>query len=187
MKTNFFIYIILLIAYMFFVQSAKAEDIHFNNDVFNLKNSHIITADNSYENEYFLSGETKNNWSKMIGIYYYPDIANPLKYAEQADKDVEARPGVVLLKFIQNKKQDKALLSFLENGEFNGKNYFEYNIYKYEKHPNKGMMVLRYVKRYFFKTNDEITKIGHEVKSINDDLLEQIIISPIPPIVEKEL
>ena len=49
------------------------------------------------------------------------------------------------------------------------------------------MMVLRYAKRYFFKTNDEITNIGHDVKKINDDLLEQLIITPIPPIVEKDI
>ncbi len=187
MKTNFFIYIILLIAYMVFVQTAKAEDIHFNNDIFQLKASHVSETDNVYENEYFPGNETKENWTKMIGIYYYPEISNPLKYADESDKKIEAREGVVLLKYIKNKKQDKAILSFLENGEANGKNFFEYNIYKYEKHPDKGIMVLRYVKKYFFKTNDEITKIGHEVKNINDDLLEQIIISPIPPIVEKDI
>ena len=42
-------------------------------------------------------------------------------------------------------------------------------------------------KKYFFKTNDEITNIGHDVKKINDDLLEQLIITPIPPIVEKDI
>ena len=49
------------------------------------------------------------------------------------------------------------------------------------------MMVLRFAKKYFFKTNDEITKIGHEVKGINDDLMEQLIVTPIPPIVEKDI
>lgn len=185
MKTNFFIYILLLLAYLIFVQTAKAENIHFNNDIYNLKVSNSLELDKGYENEYFPANETKNNWNKMIGIYYYPEISNPLKFASQKDEEIEKRETVALLKYIENKKQDKALLSFLENGEANGKKYFEYNIYKYEKHPDKGTMVLRYAKKYFFKTNAEITKIGHEVKGINDDLLEQLIITPIPPIVEK--
>lgn len=185
MKTNFFIYIILLLAYLVFVQTAKAEDIHFNNDIYKLKVSQMSELNKGYENEYFPANETKDNWVKMIGIYYYPEVSNPIKFANQKDEEIEKKENIALLKFIENKKQDKALLSFLENGQVNGINYFEHNIYKYEEHPDKGTMVLRYAKKYFFKTNDEITKIGHEVKSINDNLLEQLIITPIPPIVEK--
>ena len=98
MKTNFFIYIILLLAYLVFVQTAKAEDIHFNNDVFQLKASRLCETAKGYENEYFPGSETKDNWTKMIGIYYYPEISNPLKYADESDKKIEAREGVVLLK-----------------------------------------------------------------------------------------
>ena len=187
MKTNFFIYIILLIAYLFFVQAAKAEDIHFNNEIYSLKLSRISAEANGYENEYFPAAETPQNWTKMIGIYYYPDVSNPRKFAEYSEKNIEKKETVALFKFIQNKKQDKALYSYLENGSTQGKDYFEYNLYKYEKHPDKGMMVLRFAKKYFFKTNDEITKIGHEVKGINDDLMEQLIVTPIPPIVEKDI
>ncbi len=181
------VYILLLVGYLFFVQAAKAEDIHFNNDIYKLQFSQLSSETGRYVNEYYLNGENKSNWSKMIGIYYYPQISTPRKFADKTEKEVEQKENVAILKFIENKKQDKALFSFLENGETNGNKYFEYNIYKYEDHPHKGMMVLRYAKRYFFKTNDEITNIGHDVKKINDDLLEQLIITPIPPIVEKDI
>ena len=46
------------------------------------------------------------------------------------------------------------------------------------------MMVLRFAKKYVFNTKDEITKIGHEVKAINDEYMEKIIVSPIPPVVK---
>ena len=187
MKTNFLVYILLLFAYIFFVQAAKAEDIHFNNDVYTLKLSRMSAENNGYENEYFTGADTPQNWIKMIGIYYYPEVSNPRKFAEETEKNIEKKETVALLKFIQNKKQDKALFSYLENGNVNGKNFFEYNLYKYEKHPDKGMMVLRFAKKYFFKTNDEITKLAQEVKGINDDLMEQFIITPIPPIVEKDI
>ena len=48
-------------------------------------------------------------------------------------------------------------------------------------------MVLKYTKRYFPKTNEDATNIAQEIKATNDDLMEQLIISPIPPIVEKEI
>lgn len=187
MKTNFFVYIILLLAYLVCVQSAKAENIHFNNDVYVLKSSQISTENKGYENEYFQNNETKDSWTKMIGIYYLPEKKDPINYANDEDKKIETKENVALIKFIENKKQDKALISYLENGEENGKKFFEYNLYKYEKHPTKGMMVLRFAKKYFFKTNEEITKIGQEVKKINDDLMEQFIITSIPPIVEKSI
>lgn len=187
MKINVIVYVILLSAYLFFVQTVKAENIHFNNDIYELKVSRFSDINKGYENEYFPDNDNKSDWRKMVGIYYYPEVKDPIKFANDADKKIEANERVVLLKFVANKKQDKAVLSYLENGETGGRKYFEHNIYKYEPHPQKGMMVLRYSKRFFFDTNDEITKIGHEVKNINDDLMEQIIISPIPPIIEADI
>ncbi len=187
LKMTFIAFLFLFISLFFFSQSAKAEEIHFNNDVFILKYSSMSYEHNGYDNEYFLKNENRNDWSKMVGIYYYPDEKDPLKFASNEDKEVEAKETNVLLKFIENKKQDKAALSYLQNGSVNGKNFFEYNIYKYEKHPDKGMMVLRYAIRYFFTTDGEITQIGNKVKEENDKYLQLIVSSPIPPIVEKEI
>lgn len=187
LKMTFIAFLFLFISLFFFSQSAKAEEIHFNNDVFILKYSSMSSEHNGYDNEYFLKNENKNDWSKMVGIYYYPDEKDPLKFASNEDKKVESKDTNVLLKFIENKKQDKAALSYLQNGSANGKNFFEYNIYKYEKHPDKGMMVLRYAIRYFFTTDGEITQIGNKVKEENDKYLQLIVSSPIPPIVEKEI
>jgi len=181
------IYFLLLIAYMFFIQAAKAEDIHFNNEIYNLKISKMSPVNKGYENEYYPSAETPENWNKMIGIYYYPEISNPVRFANDTDKEIEKQEDIALLKFIENKKQNKALLSYLQNGEDKGKHFFLYNIYKYEKHPDKGMMVLRFAKKYYFRSNDEIKKLAQEVKSINDDMLEQLIVTSVPPIVEKDI
>ena len=187
MKINTVIYVILLSAYLFLVQDAKAENIHFNNDIYVLKTSRFSNINKGFENEYFPETDEKSDWSKIIGIYYYPDIKDPIKFAQNADKEIETKSTVVLLKFIANKKQNKAVLSFLDSGETNGKVYFEHNIYKYEPHPTKGMMILRYAKRYFASSNEDATEIGHEIKEVNDDLMEQIIISQMPLLVEKEI
>lgn len=47
---------------------------------------------------------------------------------------------------MQNKKKDVAIISYLENVVQDDKTFFIYNIYKYEKHPKKGMMILRFAK-----------------------------------------
>jgi hypothetical protein len=185
MKLNVFAYIFLLFAYIFFVTCARAENIHFNKDIYILKTINQSVVENRFENEYYPQNDTADNWGKLIGIYYYPDIKNVLNFARDKEKNIEEQNNVVLLKFIENKKQNKAVLSYLVTGEWKDRIYFEHNIYKYEPHPKKGTMVLRYAKRYFFDNKEEVTNIGHEIKNINDDLMEQIIISPIPPIVEE--
>ena len=187
MKISVFTYSILLCILIWFANNVQAENIHFNNDVYQLNTSRYSAINKGYENEYIPQDNEKNIREKMIGIYYYPEIKDPIKFAQNADKEIEVKSTVVLLKFIANKKQQKALLSFLDAGEADGKAYFEHNIYKYEPHPSKGMMILRYAKRYFPSTNEEAEKIALEVKSLNDDLMEQLIISPIPPIVEKDI
>ncbi len=179
--------VILFISMFVFTQTAKCEEIHFNNNIFLLKKSYYSEENKGYVNEYYPKNENREDWSKMVAIYYYPEVSNPIKFADNEDKKVEETETDVLLKFIQNKKSDKAALSYLENGSANGRNFFERNIYKYEKHPDKGMMVLRYAERYFFISDSEITQIGNNVKQDNDKYLELIVSSPIPPVVEKDI
>lgn len=164
-----------------------AEEIHFDNEVYKLKYSAIAPQTNGYGNEYFRNSENVGNWVKMIGVYYYPDVSNPIKYAEDFDKTVENTENSVLLKLIENKKADKAAISFLVNGCENAKKYFEYDIYRFEKNPDKGMMVLKYAVKYYFTNDAEIKKIAENIKKNNDKYLETIITSAIPLLVEKDV
>lgn len=164
-----------------------AEDIHFDNNVYTLKYSAIAPKTNGYGNEYFLKSENVANWSKMIGVYYYPEENDPIKYAKDFDKTIENTENSVLLKYIENKKTNQAALSFLVNGCENAKKYFEYDIYKFEKNLTKGMVVLKYAVKHFFTNDSEIETIAQNVKESNDKYLETIITSPIPTIIEKDI
>ena len=183
MKRIFFI----LLTILFTQITCYSEEIHFDNEVYKLKYSAIAPQTNGYGNEYFRNSENVGNWVKMIGVYYYPDVSNPIKYAEDFDKTVENTENSVLLKLIENKKADKAAISFLVNGCENAKKYFEYDIYRFEKNPNKGMMVLKYAVKYYFTNDAEIKKIAENIKKNNDKYLETIITSAIPLLVEKDV
>ena len=127
------------------------------------------------------------HFNDFIYTFYYPEKNNPLKFAAEQDSEIEKKENLLLLKFIQNKKQDVAVISYLENIIQNNQTYFIYNICKYEKHPKKGTLVLKFAKKYVFNTKEEITKIAQDIKSVNDDYMEQMIILQIPQIVEKEI
>lgn len=165
----------------------QAEEIHFENEVYTLKYSAIAPQTEGYGNEYFRKNENVGNWSKMVGVYYYPNENNPLKYAENFDKTIENTENSVLLKLIENKKSDKAAISFLVNGCENAKKYFEYDIYKFEKNQNRGMTVIKYAVKHYFTNNEEIKKIAEEIKKNNDKYLETIIMSQTPAIIEKDI
>ncbi len=187
MKLNVFIYVTLLFVFIFFAQCSRAENIRFNSDIYILENVTFSDINKGFENEYFPENHKLKNPDKMLGIYYYPEVKNSIKFAENADKEIETKASVVLLKFIENKKQNKAVLSFIDVGEADGKPYIEHNIYKYEPHPSKGTMILKYSARYFTKSDSEIISVSKDIKTSNDDLIEQIIISAIPPIAESKI
>ncbi len=161
--------------------------IHFNNEMFTLKYSIPSLATNGYINEYFKGTDNINQWSKMIGVYHFPTTSSPIAAAKVFEKQIENSENSTLVKFIENKKQDKALVSFLTVNNENFRNYFEYDIYKYEKHPTKGVLLTRYGEKYFFKSDDEIAKIGQSVRAKNDELMEILITSPQMDIIEKEV
>ena len=169
------------------VYAASADEVKFDNLSFVLKaTAQSLNVPNAL-NEYFPKGETHNNWTKMLGVYHLPEEKDPIKYAEEIDKDIEAAETCVLLKFVKNKKTDQAVISYLENCQENGINFFTYNVYKYEKNPVKGITEFKYAVKYFFKNYDEIKKLAQTVKNENDKYMTMLISSPIPPIVEKNL
>lgn len=183
----FSLFVIFAIIIVFCSHKASAEEIHFDNTKYILKYSIYNPTSQGYMNEYFPEKESPASWNKMIGIYYYVNEKSPIKFAKEMDKTIEEAENSVLIKFIENKKQDKAVVSFLVNNTENGRNYFEYNVYKYEKHPDKGTMMLKYAVKYFCNDDKDIAAIGNMIREENDKYMEQLIVSPIPPIVEKEI
>lgn len=167
--------------------AVSAEEIHFDNEVYKLKFSAMAPATGGYGNEYFKNSENVSDWTKMIGVYYYPKTDNPIKFAQTFDNTVENTENSMLLKLIENKKSNKAALSFLVNGCENSRKFFEYDIYKFEKHPQKGMIVVKYASKYFFNSDDELINIAQSIKENNDKYLEMIIVSPAPTVLEKDV
>lgn len=165
----------------------NAEEIHFENEVYKLKYSALAPLTKGDGNEYFRNSENVGNWSKMIGVYAYPNENNPVKYAETFDKTVENTENSVLLKLVENKKADKAVISFLVNGCENAKKYFEYDIYKFEKNKNKGMLIIKYAVKHYFTKDEQIKTIAENIKKNNDKYLEIIISSATPAIIEKDI
>jgi hypothetical protein len=176
-----------ILALLFSQTVIFAEEIHFDNEIYKLKFSALAPSTQGYGNEYFKTSENEAKWTKMIGVYYYPKENNPIKYAQDFDNTIEKTENSVLLKFVENKKSDKSVISFLVNGCENSKKYFEYDLYKFEKSSTSGMVVVKYASKYFFEKDSEIVNIAKNIKENNDKYLTMIINSPTAQIVEKDI
>lgn len=164
-----------------------SEELHFDNEMYKLKFSALAGQTGGYGNEYFRNSENISNWSKMIGIYSYPKVNNPIEFAKDFDKTIEKTDNCVFLKLVENKKADKAVLSFISNGTQNSKNYFEYDVYKFEKQKSGGMIVLKYASKHYFTDKNEIEKIAKKIKQNNDKYLGMLIVSATPVVIEKDI
>ena len=180
-------FILTLFAILFSQVNSYSEEIHFDNEIYKLKFSALAPQTQGYGNEYYKDSENVSNWTKMIGVYYYPMENDPIGYTQNFSEIVENTDNSILLKVVENKKTNKAVISFLVNSEENSQKFFEYDAYKFEKHPTKGIVVSKYAVRYKFKNDDEINKIANFVKESNDKYLELLIISNTPSLIEKDI
>lgn len=179
---------ILAIITLFFTQiTGISEELHFDNEVYKLKFSALATKTNGYGNEYFRGTENTSDWTKMLGIYSYPNESNPIEFAKNFDKIIEKTDNCVFLKLVENKKANKAVLSFIVNGAQNSKKYFEYDVYKFEKLKSGGMLVVKYACKHYFSDNKEIEKIAKKIKQDNDRYLGMLIVSGTPAVIEKDI
>jgi len=180
-------FIFTLFAIIFSQTISFSEEIHFDNETYKLKFSAISPQTQGYGNEYFKVNENNSNWTKMIGVYYYPNENNPIQYTENFGNIADETENSMLLKIVENKKTNQAVISILVNGEENSKKFFEYDVYKFEKHPTSGMIVSKYAAKYNFNNETEITDIAQQIKKENDKYIELLIISKTPTVIEKNI
>lgn len=180
-------FIFTLLAIIFSNLNSYSEEISFDNETYKLKFSALAPYTKGYGNEYYKNSESVSNWTKMIGIYYYPEENSPVEYVQKFAGTIDETENGLLLKLVENKKNNQAVISILINGKENSQKFFEYDAYKFEKHPTKGMIVSKYAARYNFKNDAEINKIAESIKQNNDKYLELLIISTTPSVVEKDI
>ncbi len=177
----------LLLIFVLIGSTTFAESIHFTDNLYKLKDVNKPEAQNTVENTYYTNNENKTKWTSRFEVLYNSGISNPLKYAQQTCKEIENNDKLLLLKFVQNKKQNIALISYLETSELNGEAVFIYNIFKYQNHNKKGLNILRYEKVYQTPNKTAIINMTEEIRKINDDYMERMIITPIPEIITDDI
>jgi hypothetical protein len=159
----------------------KAESIHFDEFLYKFKDANI--EENTTTNGYYQPTENSDYWTSRFVVSEIKNEKSPIKFATEKDNAIEQNKNYLLLKFIQNKKQNIALISYLEDFNQNEKTFFIYHITKFEKSPT-GIATISFEKKYILNTQTDAEKMAKEIKTTNDDYLERLIITEIPAMIE---
>lgn len=161
-----------------------APRLRFNNQTFVLKFSQKSPLTGGYMNEYYLEDEGYNDWTQLIGVYYFPFKNSPISIGKKYQKlfiDTESS-GIVIM----NIKEDTAVIMQTLHG-FEPVENAEFNIFRYEKAPQKGVIALQYARRYFIEYPPEINEAKKDIEKNRFEWLKKMDEIPIPPIITKNI
>jgi hypothetical protein len=181
MKKTFAFYLFSLLLLFVLNLSVKAESIHFDEFVYKFKDAKI--EENILTNGYYKPKENSDYWTSRFIVSELKNEKSPIKFATEKDNSIEQNKNCILLKFIQNKKQNIAIISYLENFNHNEKIFFIYRITKFEKSPTNGISTISFEKKYILNTQNDAEKMAKQIKSKNNDYMERMIITDIPEII----
>lgn len=158
--------------------------VNYEGKVFELKYSAKSSLASTYINEYYQLKEKYNNWTELIGVYYFPNQKSPLIYADNFRKQIVAsgRPAELM----ENKKLNSAVLAFMTQG---GKlpTKIEFNIFKCEPAPKGGTICLQYARRYFLNNVEDVEKMNKNIEENRMKWINSLVNTQIPILVEKDI
>ncbi len=111
--------------------------------------------------EFIPSDETLETWTRLAAIREYPDLNNPLDFAEAVVKQLKERKPPANFEMLQNPKNGDVVLNFLvwpDDGSF-----AEFNVFQYHKQADGGLVSYQYAARAY---GDEVETF---IKSLDSD------------------
>jgi hypothetical protein len=159
--------------------SAHAESVRFDDKDFELKFATNATLSNGYIKEYIPKNQNLNKWEEMISIHTFPKVSDPKQFAQYLGDIVNKKYGAKFYLII-NQKENMAVLSFILPSNDKNLPFLEYNLWKYKKHNNGGIIGLQYAKRFYIKKNTNLKLIGVEFSKKHPILVNKIIKMPYP-------
>ncbi len=166
------------------VSSTPQPKINFDGEVFELKYSAKNKDSSQNINEYYLPQEKYSNWTKLVGVFYYPNEVDHLAYAKKFKSTLPAdRTQAMLIN-----KTGGILLAFtLIEADKSGGGEIEDNIFKIEKSPKGGTVAFQYANRRFVKSAKEAEGAGKYIVSNQERWIKAVLDTPIPQLVETKV
>jgi hypothetical protein len=166
----------LLVVVSFFPAAAIAaekadlpvETVRFGDQHFELA-WEIKSASNNMK-EFIPKGQTLRSWTTFVGVYEYPLIDDPRAFAHQMAESIKHQNPRAQSAMAYDPKTGVAIIDFV-TWPVDAK-FIEYNVFKFERHPEKGIVGYQYAvrdyndKRTFFKNLEALRKQSLKTMSV---------------------
>ncbi len=178
-------FIVMFLMFCIPVFAQTNPSVNFDGKAYVLKYSAKMQT-GSYMNEYYLPAEKYGNWTKLIGVFDYPQMKDPINGAAIFLNSVKSKntPGEMWV----NKDKNSAVVSFIViTGGGNSPLKSEINFFRYEKSAKNGTIALQYAERYVIKTDAEYEEYK---KNLRDRVLKftrLMTTAPMPELVERDV
>ena len=121
------------------ISFAQTDKIKFDKETYNLHNY----TEKPPEYDYFIKGETPDNWHSKISLSNHTELTNPTEAAaDLAHKIQEQTSGASVLVY-----PDVAMVEYITFPT--DRKFYEYNALIYQPSSNKGLDMFRFAKRFY--------------------------------------
>ena len=142
----------------------KSKSIKFDGDTYYLAFSSKNPA-GGYFNEYLKEGENLNNWKKLLAVYNFPNLDDPLQAAQSLANMVKMTNKDANFQIIQNKERGEVIIDFFTWTQTEP-TIAEFNIFRYTKVNGKpGLIAYQFAFRNYGELTPEYQKEFTENRS----------------------
>ncbi len=169
----------LFLSLLFTVNIVHAENLLFNNEIYDLQFS--TKTPTGYINEYIRNFQHQDDWTKKVTVHHFVDGNTVESYLAGFNQRIKYLQNYIHITY----DNQKNILSY--DILYAGADYIEYNMFKVKKHPTKGLLALQYSQKYFFESELALNGVIAFTQKENTKKFNLIQKTEIPAIVEKEI
>jgi hypothetical protein len=126
--------------------------------------------------EFIPKGETLEKWTHLASIRQFPDVGNPQELAkltlEQVAKDYPGAPTNMAV----DPNETEAIIEFVADAPDDS--FAEYNIFKYAKNPDGGVVAQQYALRGYGDRQKFLEELSERRQKLLDEMAEKGLSSP---------
>lgn len=139
----------------------KMPTVKYKGSVYTLYFSEKSKELGGYLNEYYKQNEMYTNWTELIGVQHYPRVSSPIEHAKEfqtyfTSKNIKSNLGI-------DEDRNMAIIDFIMMNKNKLPIILEYNIFKFEKSPLKGVVAIQYAQRYLVGNPLEIDEVEKKI------------------------
>lgn len=168
--------------------SVSAEEnysLNFQGEQYNLIYSYKSSEHNGYFNGYFKSGEDMNSWTEMVAVHHFPNVFSPIETAHNFKEYLAQLRCPCSIS--EDEKNNRGMIDCLIIDSDDLPIVLEFNVFKYEKHPECGTIALQYVKKFNVDNVLQVEKVKSDFEKYRPKAIKQVLNYEMPELVKVDI